>query len=374
MANNADGPAALAADLDFSREGFSCGDFGGHTNRPCIAQTASHGPSSLRFDVENVGNIPTGGVVAYSLLPHVGDTYALTGDPRGSDYRPTVTGEAVLLARPAQAAVTIAYSIADNPCTPELSGAPAGAAVPTGCDNGWSAAPADLSTVTAIRIVADIPSGQVWAAGETLSVTLPIKAAQGSFERDEFAWMPFAYVLHSAAGTPFAPVETVAAGLRINQSQNGLGDWIWLDANRDGVQDAGEVGQNGVKIELYDANRDLIAATVSQNLNNDSARPGYYWFGDLEPGQYFIRLVEVPISWNTMTPDIGSDDTDSDINPLTLEGPLVSIVIGEFDRSVDVGFFIPQGPAECEDNRAVFDPTDVDVGRRGVNDFTPCPN
>ena len=371
---NADGPAAFAASIDFQRSEFTCSDANGHTSRPCIAQTTSHGPGSLQIELKNEGNVATGGLTAYSILPFHGDVSPLTGDAVGSDYRATLTEEGVLDARPDNVAVTIAYSLSENPCRPELFGGAAGTASPAGCDNDWGAAPDDLSLVRAVRVQAEPDTGTFWNAGDDLRVRFPMQVAQGSWERDEDAFFPVAYVLDSALGTPGTPTETSHAGLRITQSENGVGEWVWMDANRNGMQDPGEEGLNGVEVELYDVDRNLVATTMSQNLNNDSARAGSYWFGDLEPGEYFIRLVRVPIAWNPMTPDIGFDDRDSDINPLTLEGPIVNVGLGGIILTQDIGFFVPAGPVECEDVREPLDPTNVDADRRSVSDASPCPS
>ena len=102
-------------------------------------------------------------------------------------------------------------------------------------------------------------------------------------------------------------------------------------------------------------------------------QPGIYWFGDLDPGEYFVRLVRVPISWNMSLPDIGPDDIDSDIDPLTMEGEVLSIGATTLITDHDMGFFIPQGPAECVDNTPEYDPTDLDAERRQVGEASPCP-
>ena len=163
-------------------------------------------------------------------------------------------------------------------------------------------------------------------------------------------------------------------GPRPGRSAEGPLDPDLTKVNRDGIQDPTEEGVNGIEIELYDVDRNLVAWTTSQNLDNDSAKPGYYWFGDLEPGQYFIKLVKVPISWNTMSPDIGDDSVDSDIDPLTNESTLITVDQNGLIRTVDVGFFIPQGPIVCEDSTDAFDPTDTNVDRREVPDASECPN
>ena len=85
-------------------------------------------------------------------------------------------------------------------------------------------------------------------------------------------------------------------------------------------------------------------------------------------------MQTMPIAWNPMTPDIGFDDRDSDINPLTLEGPIVNVGLGGIILTQDIGFFVPAGPVECEDVREPLDPTNVDADRRSVSDASPCPS
>ncbi|MCB0989394.1 MAG: hypothetical protein KDB16_00305 [Acidimicrobiales bacterium] len=374
QATNLDGSGAVAAALDWRRPPVGCPDDEGFTSRPCIAQVESHEEATLRFDLDNVGNTGGGGAVIYGNLPFFGDTTLISGEARNSDFAPTLTDAVQIISQPASASVTVQYSTSTNPCRPEVGGQAPGTSWPTGCDMDWGDAPADLSEVKAVRIVVDTPTGSSWVGGESLRIEMDVRAAQGSFNRDEYAWMSWAYQLELANGTKLTPVEGLPAGLVIPQSDNGIGDWIWLDANRDGIQDPTEEGVNGIEIELYDVDRNLVAWTTSQNLDNDSAKPGYYWFGDLEPGQYFIKLVKVPISWNTMSPDIGDDSVDSDIDPLTNESTLITVDQNGLIRTVDVGFFIPQGPIVCEDSTDAFDPTDTNVDRREVPDASECPN
>lgn len=373
QATNLHGPAGLAASFDWSRLPTGCPDDDGFTNRPCIAQVESHDEATLRFDLDNVGNAGGGGAVIYGSLPFYGDTMLISGADRNSDLATTLISEVEVIERPTAASVTVQYSTSTNPCRPEVGGEAPGTAWPVGCDMDWGDAPDDLGEVTAVRIVVDTATGSNWEGGERLQVELDVRAAQGSYNRDEYAWMSWAYQLETAGGTLLTPVETLPAGLVVPQSQNGIGDLVWLDANRDGVQDPTEAGVNGVAIELYDSNRDLVATTTSQNLDNDTDQPGFYWFGDLEPGQYYIKLVRVPIAWNIMTPDIGDESVDSDVSPLTFESTLFTVEETGLVTGVDVGFFIPRGPAVCDDGDREFDPTDTDQDRREVPDATQCP-
>src|ERR1700712_432427 len=63
-----------------------------------------------------------------------------------------------------------------------------------------------------------------------------------------------------------------------------VGDRIWLDANGNGAQDAGEAGINGVTVELLDAANNVIATTTTSGDGNSS-------FGDLAGGTFPVRVA-----------------------------------------------------------------------------------
>jgi len=62
------------------------------------------------------------------------------------------------------------------------------------------------------------------------------------------------------------------------QPLGSIGDRVWLDDDRDGVQDAGEPGLSGVVVELRDSAGGLLA---SQTTGAD----GEYLFGGLSQGK-----------------------------------------------------------------------------------------
>ncbi len=63
-----------------------------------------------------------------------------------------------------------------------------------------------------------------------------------------------------------------------------LGDRVWLDYDGDGVQDAGEVGINGVTVQLLDTAGNVIASAVT-------AGDGNYTFPNLLAGTYKVKVV-----------------------------------------------------------------------------------
>ncbi len=60
-----------------------------------------------------------------------------------------------------------------------------------------------------------------------------------------------------------------------------LGDFIWKDANANGVQDAGEAGVADVNVTLYDGDGNLIDVNTTDSNGN-------YQFCGLVPDDYYI--------------------------------------------------------------------------------------
>jgi hypothetical protein len=58
-----------------------------------------------------------------------------------------------------------------------------------------------------------------------------------------------------------------------------VGDYVWEDQDRDGVQDANEPGIPGVVVTLYDA-----SGAVVRTATTDAA--GHYMFEGVPPGTY----------------------------------------------------------------------------------------
>lgn len=80
-----------------------------------------------------------------------------------------------------------------------------------------------------------------------------------------------------------------------------VGDFVWLDDDSDGNQDAGEVGINGVTVFVDDGRGGGIAndgirnggeiATVTSN-NPNTSQPGYYLFDDLPLGSTYRIVID----------------------------------------------------------------------------------
>ena len=135
-----------------------------------IAEIDPGADGAYRFTISNTGNAALTNVVAYDILPHLGDVGVgpAASQTRGSSWRPQLNStnwsfqsikekpgqDPVVSAVPASD-ITVEYTTVDNPCRGEVMSV--GGAMndgPAGCTpNAWGAAPADLSTITGFRIV-----------------------------------------------------------------------------------------------------------------------------------------------------------------------------------------------------------------------------
>lgn len=116
------------------------------------------------------------------------------------------------------------------------------------------------------------------------------------------------------------------------QSATLLGNRVWLDADRDGTQDAGEPGVGGVCVNLYDANGALLE-TTSTDSN------GYFAFNVQAGGEYLLGF-EAPPGLSFTVPDRGDDDRDSDAAPRS--GKTARIPIQADTRRWDAGLVLDE--------------------------------
>ena len=112
-----------------------------------------------------------------------------------------------------------------------------------------------------------------------------------------------------------------------------LGDTVFEDLDRDGIQDAGEPGVPGVTVILLDAAGDTIDGIDPVVTDVD----GNYGFDDL-PSDTYIVQVTLPDGRGFTAQDVGGDeDVDSDVDPATGITDLVFVEAGEETRNVDAG-------------------------------------
>lgn len=112
-----------------------------------------------------------------------------------------------------------------------------------------------------------------------------------------------------------------------------IGDFVWYDNDRDGLQDPTEMGVPGVVLYLTDAAGDTLSSdTTDAN--------GRYLFEDLDPGSYEIDfdLSTIPADYVVSPQNRGvTDASDSDADPPSGRTQLTSLLPDEVDLDWDMG-------------------------------------
>ena len=147
-------------------------------------------------------------------------------------------------------------------------------------------------------------------------------------------------------------VSPATSGDSSNTNSNGnssnlkLGDRVWVDSNRNGIQDNGEVGLKGVVVVLLDSDSQKIDSTTT-NAN------GNYIFSGLGSGEYSIQFQNIPNGCKFTLENIGKDDTkDSDVD---INGNIFGIDLKDNDLTRDAGVICQNGntvageSCDCDD-------------------------
>ncbi len=116
--------------------------------------------------------------------------------------------------------------------------------------------------------------------------------------------------------TPFVRSETM------------LGNFVWLDQNRNGTQDVGERGIGGVCVRLYDKQENLLEETATDSN-------GYYGFNVKKGETYRVEFVPPP-NLAFSPANRGLEDTDSDANPSN--GRSEPLLVEDDYLHLDAGF------------------------------------
>lgn len=125
---------------------------------------------------------------------------------------------------------------------------------------------------------------------------------------------------------------TIDAGIYRNDlvGSASIGDFVWLDKNKNGIQDTDEKGIPCITVTLLDNAGNPIALTVTDI-------DGYYLFPNLEAGNYVVAFSNLPFGSELTITGQGTSALDSDPNPQTGKTPVIVLAAGEQNQEVDAG-------------------------------------
>lgn len=114
-----------------------------------------------------------------------------------------------------------------------------------------------------------------------------------------------------------------------------LGDFTWIDTDEDGIQDAGEIGIDGVNVTVNGTT--IYGGTYS--ASTVTGPNGMYMFV-VQPGSYKLTFG-VPNGYLLSPQNQGGNDAvDSDVNPLTNMTTFYTLASGEINPTIDAGFHV----------------------------------
>ena len=311
---------------------------------PNYGTTVPGGLNDYILTITNPNATPIDDIVIIDIFPYVGDTEVLNNSvPRQSQWRPNLLAPIT-----APAGTTLYYTTVTNPCRDEVAGPTDPLPYPTGCTPAsWSTSePADITDVTGIKL--DLGT-TVLNQNDIFSLSWEMRAPVNAPTGGEIAWNSFAYIGSNAnTSDPLLPAEPIKVGIESFPGSVPIaGDFVWIDSNGNGIQDAGETGQDGVTVILYQDNGDGIpnTATDTEVARTVTANNGQYLFSNFPLGNYFIEFTNLPLGYNETHTDIGGDDNiDSDglITSIQNFGSTSDI------RNIDLGIY--NGTPPCNSN------------------------
>lgn len=248
-------------------------------------------------------------------------TGKISAPASGNDVLPTET--IAPISAPAQQATSIPQQLG-----PELADFPPGTNPLTGLPVGDSALlnlPAILISIPNFPVTARPQAGLSFAPW-TYEIYIGYGESRflSAFYGEEPQVIPRQHGSCKVRTDPFVPGAVV------------LGRRVWLDTNKNGVQDPNEPGIAGLCVTLQDAGGKTLQTTSSDSN-------GYYGF-NVEAGQTYVLSFEKPNGLDFTTPNVGLDNLDSDVNPLT--GLTGGISPSATDLSWDAGYVQAATPTQ----------------------------
>ncbi|WP_230970026.1 Ig-like domain-containing protein [Nitrogeniibacter aestuarii] len=143
------------------------------------------------------------------------------------------------------------------------------------------------------------------------------------------------------------------------ESLGQVGDRVWIDADCDGIQDAGEAGAAGVTVKLLDGSGCVVASTTTD-------ADGYYLFDNVRAGTYQVKVIQ-PDGYKVTTKDASGStwENDSDANAYGVTD-CFTVGEGQVINSIDVGLCATKA---CVGNRVWEDANHnsiQDAGELGI--------
>ncbi|WP_214520476.1 SdrD B-like domain-containing protein [Staphylococcus pseudintermedius] len=195
-----------------------------------------------------------------------------------------------------------------------------------------------LGDLNGARYIIKVTSKEVSGSSEDLKLRSSMYTKNTYGQYDRLTW-DNDIVKSSSGGT--------ADG---NEASYQLGDKVWNDVNKNGIQDQGETGIADVKVTLKDLDGNILDTTYT-NTN------GKYIFDNLKNGNYQVDF-ETPEGYAASPSNQGNDALDSD-GPTNAQ----AVISDGNNLTVDQGFYQTETPTHN-----VGDKVWEDLNKDGIQD------
>ena len=113
-----------------------------------------------------------------------------------------------------------------------------------------------------------------------------------------------------------------------------LGDRVWIDSNRDGIQESNETGVKAINVNLYNNTTCNGTSILSTTTDNN----GSYQFTNLLAGSYCIKFSNLANNYHISSSNQSSNDSlDSDANS---HAQITNINLTHNDNTQDMGIYL----------------------------------
>ncbi|MEP7196464.1 MAG: SdrD B-like domain-containing protein [Saprospiraceae bacterium] len=129
----------------------------------------------------------------------------------------------------------------------------------------------------------------------------------------------------------------IGAGFQLKAT---VGDYVWIDANYNGLQDSGEQPISGVKVYAYRTDGTMVSESKTE-VN------GHYMLDGIAQGDYYVKF-DAPSGYSYTSPHTGNDAIDSDADGTNGFGTTRTYRIntGDDRPSIDAGLVFQVLPLE----------------------------
>ena len=116
-----------------------------------------------------------------------------------------------------------------------------------------------------------------------------------------------------------------------------VGDQVWNDIDKDGIQDSGEPGIEGVNVNLLTSTGNPYLNEQGNPTTTVTDVNGQYLFDELPEGQFIVEFILPSNAVFTSQNAGGDDDIDSDADTTTGRSPIFTLSGSTNNYSIDAG-------------------------------------